>query len=72
MEPHGSQGDGDGSGARPPDPRRGPDLLPVLLLAVIVLVLVAGWWLFPLLHREVGYQDCLAAGRTDCSSQPGG
>ena len=51
-----------------PDPpeRRRFDLLPLLALVAIVLLLVAGWLLFPWLQRTIGHEDCVAAGYTNC------
>lgn len=46
--------------------RRPPDLLPLLTLLAIVLVLLAGWWLFPRFQRMVSYQDCVASGHVNC------
>jgi hypothetical protein len=48
-------------------PRRRQELLPVIGLAVVLAVLVAGYLLFPRLHRALSYQDCIASGRiTGC------
>ncbi len=52
-------------------PRRQPDLLPLIVLVVLVVAALAGWWGFPALHRVIAFQDCTAAGRTDCGSVPG-
>jgi hypothetical protein len=50
-----------------PSPRRRQDLLPMIGLAVVLAVLVAGYLLFPWLHRAMSYQDCIASGRiTGC------
>ena len=58
----------------PPDPQPGanrprarPDYLGMGLLAAVVLVIVALWWVFPWIQRIVSYQDCIATGRiTGC------
>jgi hypothetical protein len=44
----------------------GPDLVPVLTLAGLLLLVLLGWWLFPRLQRAIAFQDCVAVGRTDC------
>lgn len=41
-------------------------MFPVLVLALIVAVLLGGWWLFPRFQNWVARNDCIAAGRTDC------
>ncbi len=43
-----------------------PDLVPLLALFGVVLLLLAGWWLFPRLQRVVAREDCIAAGYTNC------
>ena len=48
------------------DRRRSRDLLPVFVLAAILLVALAGWWLFPLVQHAVSYQDCIASGQNNC------
>jgi len=49
------------------EPRRRPDLLPLIGLAVVLVVLGAGYLLFPWLHKVMSYQDCIASGRiTGC------
>jgi len=51
-------------------PRRRPDLIGILGLAVVlaVLAVLAGsYFLFPWLQRSMSYQDCIASGRiTGC------
>ncbi|MCB4820952.1 hypothetical protein [Roseicella aerolata] len=48
-------------------PRRRPDLVGLLGLAIILAVLLAGYVLFPWLLRAMSYQDCIASGRiTGC------
>lgn len=50
-----------------PGPKPRPDLLSLIALAVILLVLVGGYLVFPWLQQVVGTQDCLASGRiTGC------
>ena len=51
-------------------PRRRPDLLPLIVLVVLVVTALVGWWGFPALHRAIAFQDCTAAGRTDCGGIP--
>ncbi len=45
-------------------------MLPGLVLAGLVGLALLGWWLFPQLQAYVAFQDCTAAGRTDCMAQP--
>ena len=52
-------------------PRRRPDLLPLIVLLVLVVAALVGWWGFPALHRAIAFQDCTDAGRTDCGGSPG-
>ena len=47
-------------------PPRRIDVVGLLVLALVVLLLVGGWLLFPRLHREMMWQDCVASGRTNC------
>jgi len=42
------------------------DLLPLLVLAVLALLLVGGYFAFPLFFGVIHRTDCIAAGRTDC------
>jgi hypothetical protein len=46
--------------------RRRWDYVGLLALLLVLLLLVAGWLLFPRLHREMMWQDCVASGRTNC------
>jgi hypothetical protein len=46
--------------------RRGPDLLPVIILLAILGVACAGLWLFPYVQAVVERQNCVAVGRDDC------
>jgi hypothetical protein len=46
--------------------RRGPDLLPVIVLVAIVVAVGAGLWLFPYVQATLQRRDCIAVGRTDC------
>ena len=48
-------------GGRVPDrqKRRGPDLVGIIGLAVILGVLAGAYFLFPVLQRSMSYQDCL-------------
>jgi hypothetical protein len=50
------------------DRGRPPRLDPVGLLTVaaVVLVLLAGWWLFPRVQAYLAHEDCVATGRTNC------
>ena len=51
---------------RPP-PRSTADLLALVAFAVVVAVLVGGYFLFPWMARTLGYADCIASGRiTGC------
>ena len=47
-------------------PRR-PDLLPILTLVAIVVLILAGVWLFPRLQQALSFQDCVATGRANCA-----
>ena len=47
--------------------RRGPDLVGIIGLTVILGVLAGGYFLFAVLMRSMSYQDCIASGRiTGC------
>jgi hypothetical protein len=46
--------------------RRGPDLLPVIVLVAILGAVGAGLWLFPYVQATLQHRDCVAIGRTDC------
>jgi len=50
-------------------PRRRRDYVGILTLLLVVLVLLGGWLLFPRLHSEMMWQDCVASGRTNCELQ---
>ena len=52
--------------AREPGPRRPRDLMPLVVLAAIVLVALAGWLIFPAVQRALSNQDCIAAGHVNC------
>ena len=41
-------------------------LLPLAAFAIVLALLVGGFLLFPRLQRMIGFQDCVATGRTDC------
>ncbi len=45
---------------------RGGRLLPLAAFAIILVLIVGGFLLFPHLQRAIGFQDCVATGRTDC------
>jgi hypothetical protein len=45
------------------------DVMPLLVLLALVLLLGGGWLLFPRLHAEMMWQDCVASGRTNCEVQ---
>jgi hypothetical protein len=47
----------------PPEPSR---WLPSAVLAGIVLLLLAGWWLFPRFQAYMAREDCIAAGHINC------
>jgi hypothetical protein len=53
---------------RPDGPRRrGPDLIGIIGLALVLGVMLGGYYLFPWLLRAMRYQDCIASGRiTGC------
>jgi hypothetical protein len=46
--------------------RRGPDLLPAIVLVAIVAAVGVGLWLFPYVQAVLQHRDCVAVGRTDC------
>jgi multisubunit Na+/H+ antiporter MnhB subunit len=46
--------------------RRGPDLLPMIILGAIVAIVVGAIWLFPYFQSVSQHQNCVAVGRTDC------
>lgn len=48
------------------DRRRSWDPLPILVLAVILLLALAGWWAFPLVQHAVSQRDCVASGHDNC------
>ncbi|NOG72025.1 hypothetical protein [Roseicella sp. DB1501] len=49
------------------EPRRRPDLIGLIGLAVILAVLGGAYLLFPWVQRTISYQDCIASGRiTGC------
>ncbi len=41
-------------------------LLTVAAFAIVLVLLVGGFLLFPRLQQVIGFQDCVATGRTDC------
>jgi hypothetical protein len=47
-------------------PRRRWDFVGIVTLLLVALLLVGGWLLFPRLHNEMMWQDCVASGRTNC------
>jgi hypothetical protein len=47
-------------------PPPGGNLLPALVLAVLALLLVGGWWVFPKVWAYMGQQDCIASGHLNC------
>jgi hypothetical protein len=47
-------------------PRKGPDLLPLLVLGGLALLFVVGYFLFPAFLHAIQGNDCVASGRTDC------
>jgi hypothetical protein len=51
----------------PPAPPRKPDLVALLTLGGLLLVFLAGWWLFPKVAAYMSMQDCLASFRTPAS-----
>jgi len=46
--------------------RRGPDLVPIIVLLAIVAVVGGGLWLLPYFQSVAQHQNCVAIGRTDC------
>jgi hypothetical protein len=48
-----------------PNPRR-PDFLPIVILAGILGLGCAAYFLFPYFQSSVDRQNCIAVGRTDC------
>jgi uncharacterized iron-regulated membrane protein len=47
-------------------PKHRWDFVGILALLLVLLLLVGGWLLFPRLHNEMMWQDCVASGRTNC------
>ncbi len=45
---------------------KGFDVLPLLVLAGLVVLGLACWWLFPALIHVIKHQDCVGSGRMDC------
>jgi hypothetical protein len=41
--------------------------VPIITLAAIVLLILAGWWLFPRVQAALSFQDCVATGRANCA-----
>ena len=48
--------------------KRSWDPVPVIVIAVVLLVALAGWWLFPTIERAISNQDCVASGHVNCGS----
>ncbi len=48
------------------DPSPPSRLFPVIVLAIIAVLGLLGWWLFPIVQGFVANQDCVAVGRTNC------
>lgn len=44
----------------------GGRLLPALVLGALVLVILAGVWLFPRVAAYMSRQDCIASGHVNC------
>jgi hypothetical protein len=42
------------------------DVVPWLILGGVALVIVAGWWLFPVVFEMVQHRNCIAAGYVNC------
>jgi hypothetical protein len=49
--------------------RRRFDYFGLLALLAVLMVLAGGWLLFPRLHSEMMWQDCVASGRTNCETR---
>jgi hypothetical protein len=49
---------------RRPATRRKPDLVPILTLGGLMLIVLAGWLLFPKVAAYMRVQECLASFRT--------
>ncbi len=47
--------------------RRSANLFAVITILAVLLLGLAGWWLFPRLQAYVSFQDCVATGRANCS-----
>jgi hypothetical protein len=50
-------------------PRRRFDYFGLLTLLALLALLGSGWLLFPKLHSEMMWQDCVASGRTNCETR---
>ena len=47
-------------------PRKGFDVVPLLVLGGLALLLVVGYFVFPAFLHAIQGTDCVASGRTDC------
>lgn len=54
----------------PDKPSSMPSLLPFVVMAVMLLVIFLGFALFPMVKTMITQQDCVASGRTDCTTPP--
>jgi hypothetical protein len=43
-----------------------PDIVPLLVLGLLAVLLVGGYYLFPHFFGVIHRTDCIASGRTDC------
>lgn len=40
--------------------------VPLIVLAAIVVLVLAVWWVFPRVQAWMSLQQCIASGRTNC------
>ena len=57
-----------------PDPGKPsplPSLMPFIVMAVLLVIIYAGFLLFPMIKTVINQQDCVGTGRADCYQRPG-
>lgn len=62
--PEGGQGGDDGQGA---DDGQGGGPSPLLMLVMVAVLVVGGYWLAMKLKDMASIQDCVMSGRTNCA-----
>ncbi len=46
------------------------DVIGIVMLIVLVVLALAGWWAFPRMQAYIAFQDCVATGRANCAGPP--